>query len=345
MSTVTPADLAQSGTMLLTTALHLREDDRFVVVCDAESTEITTALTSAAERLGADVTVARLDLLRSVSTNHSGERPHKVLPDVVRRAMLAAQASVFVATTPQKENGMRDQLLHIVGACRVRHAHMPGISARAFAAGMRVDYGVVEGCGREIERRLEGALTITVESDTGTNLVCTLTPKHVWTAHLGRIAPGEWSLLPAGALYTVPASVDGTFVANAALGEFFGAREGLLTNKPVRFTLEAGRVTNVEAELAPALEKDVRAMLGLAPGSDRVGLVALGLNAGIEEATGIAAVDENLPGLHLVLGDAAGRVRASTLTARTSFVACAAGARVRAGEDPLVDGGKITRPR
>src|SRR5689334_1541382 len=125
MPDVTPAELAHASEVLLHTALRLRSGERFVIVSDLESAAIGEALARTAEQLGAIVTLARLDRLKSVSTGHDGDRPHKVLPDLVRRAMLAAQASAFVATAPHQELSMREQLLHIVGACGVRHAHMP----------------------------------------------------------------------------------------------------------------------------------------------------------------------------------------------------------------------------
>ena len=47
-------------------------------------------------------------------------------------------------------------------------------------------------------------------------------------------------------------------------------------------------------------------MLRFAPNSDRVGLVAIGVNEGVDTPTGEAVVDQNLPGLHLFIGDPAG---------------------------------------
>src|SRR5580704_15820486 len=140
MPDVSAAELAHASEVLLHSALRLRENQRFVVVADAETAAIGDALARMATRAGAVVTLARLDQLKSVSTGHTGDRPHKVLPDLIRRAMLAAQASVFVASAPHQELSMREQLLHIVGACGVRHAHLPGITPRAFSVGMRLDY-------------------------------------------------------------------------------------------------------------------------------------------------------------------------------------------------------------
>jgi leucyl aminopeptidase (aminopeptidase T) len=279
--------------------------------------------------------------MRSVSTNHTGERPHKVLPDGVRRAMLAAQASVYIATAPQKELSMREQLLHIVSACRVRHAHMPGLGAHAFSSGLKLDYARLEEIGRAMERRLELARVVEAESPMGTKLKLTFDAKNHWTPHLGIIVAGRCSTLPAGTLFAPPASVDGVFAANASLGEFFGAREGLLLEKPVMLTLEGGRVTKVDAPHVPDVAREIADMLRFAPNSDMVGVCAIGVNAGLESPTGVATVDQNMPGLHLVIGDPAGRILNPPFSARTSFLACSSGATVRVDGRAAIDHGKL----
>ena len=237
---------------------------------------------------------------------------------------------------------MREQLLHVVGACAVRHAHLPAISRIAFARGLALDYQKVETWGRSMALRLELASSLEAESAAGTSLRVKLGPDARWSAHLGVVAPGKWACLPSGALYASPLSVDGVFVANASIGEFFGAREGLLLERPVRFFIENSRVVKVEAPHAPTLLRDVQTMLAVAANSDRVGLVAIGINAGVEAPTGEAVVDETMPGLHLVLGDPAGKVIGSgPWSARTSFTACQAGGRVLVDGSLAIENGKI----
>src|SRR2546428_663843 len=124
MRNIGDEELGQAAKVLLTSALHVAAGERLVVGGDLESQAILDALEAAGKKIGAETAALRLDQLRSYSTNHSGERPHKVLPDSVRRAMLSAQASVFVASAPHPEASMREQLLHIVGACKIRHAHL-----------------------------------------------------------------------------------------------------------------------------------------------------------------------------------------------------------------------------
>jgi leucyl aminopeptidase (aminopeptidase T) len=327
-------DLGRAATVLVKTALRVTAGERFVAVGDLESQPTLAALEAAARSLGAEAASLRIDLLRSYSTNHSGERPHKVLPDAVRRAMLSAQASAFVASAPHAESSMRDQLLHCVGACRVRNAHMPGITPVAFSMGLVTDHGQIAEHARNFERKLEVAREIAVESPAGTKLVLRTGKDHRWVARAGLVGPGEHSAFPTGSIIATPEEVDGTFIATASLGEFFGLREGLLRD-PVRFTIVGARVTGVACEKNPQLLKDIEAMLQVAPNSDRIGLAIIGCNRGILEPVGDVCVDQHRAGLHLVIGDPMTKATAAGWTARTSFAACQAKSSV------LVDGALI----
>lgn len=332
-------DLTRAAMVLVKTALRVTAGERFVAVGDLESQPMLAALEAAARSLGAEAAALRIDLLRSYSTNHSGERPHKVLPDAVRRAMLSAQASAFVASAPHAESSMRDQLLHVVGACRLRHAHMPGISPTAFALGLATDHNTVAETARALERRLEVAREIAVESAEGTKLVVR-TGKARWIARTGIVGPGEHVAFPTGSLVATPEEVDGTFVANASLGEFFGAREGLLRD-PVTFSISGARVTAVRCPTNPQLIRDIEAMLEVAPNSERVGLVVVGANTGIVDPAGDASVDQHRPGLHLVIGDPLSKLTGAGWTARTSFAACQARATVLVDGASVVEAGRM----
>lgn len=223
---------------------------------------------------------------------------------------------------------MREQLLHVVSACNGRHAHMAAITPIAFATGLAVDFAELREAGRALERRLEVASEITAESAAGTRLTMKTATSRRWVSRLGDVRPGETVALPAGSIITCPDTISGTFVANASVGEFFGAREGLLV-EPVTFELVDGRVMNVLAPGAPNLVRDIENLLHVAPNSDHVGLVVIGVNSGIGEATGDVTVDQHRPGLHLVFGDPMAKLTNATWSARTAFAACQIGGAVR----------------
>jgi leucyl aminopeptidase (aminopeptidase T) len=325
-------DLARAARVLVQ-ALRVSAGERFVVVGDLETLPILLALDQAGRTAGAEVASLRIDQLRSHSTNHSGERPHKVLPDAVRRAMLSAQASIFLASSPRAESSMRDQLVHIVSAVGARHAHLPGITQAAFTAGLAVDYARIVERGEALLRRLEVTREITSTSADGTHLVVHPGARH-WVARFGRVEPGESVIFPSGSIIVSPEHVKGTFAATASLGEFFGARERLL-REPILFDIEDGAVKRVRCTASPELVRDIEAMLAVAPNSDRVGLVVLGLNPSPPQPIGAVSVDQHRPGLHLVFGDPLTKLTGAGWTARTSFAACQASCAVLLDGVPL----------
>jgi leucyl aminopeptidase (aminopeptidase T) len=187
---------------------------------------------------------------------------------------------------------------------------------------------------------LEVAREITCTSQAGTNLVVHPGARR-WVARVGQIQPGESVVFPTGSLIVAPESVRGTFAATASLGEFFGARERLL-REPILFDIDDGAVKRVRGASCPELVRDVEAMLAVAPNSEKVGLVVLGLNAGAAEPIGAVSVDQHRPGLHLVLGDPQTRLTGAGWSARTSFAACQTTSTVEIDGITVVEDGHIS---
>lgn len=332
--------LAHASQVLVQTALRLHAGERLVIVEDAQSFGMGDAIAAAAESNGAWVKRARLDRMASAG---GSARPHKVVPDLMLLALHETDASVFIATAVPAELPMRQALLHVVRQRRLRHAHMPGIVAGNFVAGMRLDYAQIQRLGQRVLGRLRGSQTIVTESPTGTSLRIELAPDGRWFAQLGVLEPGQWGNLPAGALYASPVSASGVFVADASLGEFFGAREGVLRANPVRLLVDDGRIVDVEAR-SPQLRRDLESMLRISANSDRIGLVSIGVNLGLDAPVGDALVDQNLPGLHIGIGDPAAKATGATWSAPTCFAACQAASRVVVDGDLVVEAGRVVLP-
>jgi leucyl aminopeptidase (aminopeptidase T) len=324
--------LSQAARVLCRTVLRVTAGEHVTIVCDEASASLASTVLDAADSLGAWAKRVRLDEI--------GSRPHKVVPEALLAAIDASDSIVFLASPLHHEAPMRQALLHLARERRVRHAHMPGCSEAAFLAGLRVGYDAVERAGRAMMGTLERAKVLFAESPAGTSLRVVLSPGAPWFAQLGVIEPGRWANLPAGALYASPADVSGVFVADASLGEFFGQREGLLEKKPVRLLIDRARVVSVECPASPALKKDVESMLAFSSNSDRIGLVAIGVNFGVT-AIGDASVDQNAPGLHLGIGDPAASATGAKWTAPTCFAACETASRVLVDGEPLIETGKL----
>jgi leucyl aminopeptidase (aminopeptidase T) len=343
MPEISQSTLQHSADVVVRSALKLGAKERFVVVCDGESLEIGEALAAAAQRSDALVTLARLDQLRSISAGHTGERPHNVLPDTVRRAMLAAHASAFVASSLDQELLMHEELLHIVNACCVRHVHMAGITRASFVRGIHLDFDELERLGRKLTRALDSAHSLDVESAAGTRLHVTLGTMHRWVPQFGTVAPGLSTTLPTGALYVPTESLRGTFAANASLSKFFGAGAGILVRTPVLFHIEDAIVVGVEATHSSQLQHDLEDILALSPNSNRVGLVALGINAAVDVPTGDASVDQTMMGIHLIVGDPKRAARVPW-SARSAFIACSANSSISTSGIRVIEDGHFGPP-
>ena len=331
--------LGRVARVLTRTGLKLRFGERLVVVQDrsAESDAIATAIAEAADDIGAWVRRIRLeDVVSSGSA-----RPHRALPEVIALAVQDAHACVFVASALHQEAPMRQGLINLARECKLRHAHMPGVRAASFLAGLRADCDDVVRVGEEVLYRVSIARTIRVFSAAGTSLEIDLEPGRRWVAQLGELEAGGWANFPAGALYTSPKTVRGIFVADASLGEFFGAREGLLVPKPVRLHIDGGRVVAVECEKARGLRDDVEAMLAFSANSARVGLIAFGVNFGLDAPIGDVLVDQNAPGIHLGIGDPSGKATGAAWSAPTCFAACEAASSVVVDDEILVQNGSL----
>ena len=301
------------------------------------------ALEAAGRDAGAEVSALRLDQLRSYSTNHSGERPHKVLPDGVRRAMLSAQASAFVASAPHGESSMREQLLHVVGgvqgparphaghhARRVRDRARRGLR-QARRAGSRASSEGSRSRARSRARAPRGR-KLTIKTGAEPSLGRTPRPRrarrvghaprrldlHLPRDHLGHLrGDGERRRVlrrargPARASRCVFEIVDGR-VMNVIAPELSESRARHREHAPRRAQLRSRRPRRHRRERG-----DRRSPPATSP------------------STRIA------PGLHLVFGDPMAKLTGATWSARTCFAACQARGSVRVDGTLVADDGKL----
>jgi aminopeptidase len=132
----------------------------------------------------------------------------------------------------------------------------------------------------------------------------------------GLINPRYWSNLPAGEVFTTPASVDGIFVCDGTAGDYFNAKYGTLDRSPLVLEIRAGRLVSAHSERHD-LEADFWSYCHTDPNSDRVGELAFGTNLGLREMIGVLLQDEKIPGVHLAFGDPYGSQTLADWSSRT----------------------------
>lgn len=286
--------LITPATRILEEVLCIGPGERLLIVHDEANADIARAFESAADECGAFP--VRLDLERDAP------RPWLAFPAAALRSLDGASASVLAIRNEDPEYEVRSQFVAAATAARVRHVHMIGVTRRAFVASLSASVSRVVEHMRLLREAIRPGSRIAVRSKAGTQIDIELVPTIRWYSSGGTLRPGQWMAVPFGALSTSPASVTGTYVADASVGGELGLRLGLLGSRPVRLSLEGGRVRAVECR-DPMLKSYVERFVADGHGRERVGLITLGANVGMSAPIGEFVHDENAPGVHLSLGE------------------------------------------
>jgi aminopeptidase len=193
-------------------------------------------------------------------------------------------------------------IVKIVERRQIRYAHMVGVTPEIMRQGMRADYKMVDRLSDRLRDRMLRAQTLTVKTDSGTTIAAHFDRGLDWVKTSGLISPRYWSNLPAGEVFTTPATVDGTFVCDATAGDHFNGKYGDLQSTPLTLRIANARLVEVHCERKD-LEQEFWDYCHTDENSDRVGELAFGTNLGLSEMIGILLQDEKFPGVHIAFGD------------------------------------------
>jgi leucyl aminopeptidase (aminopeptidase T) len=288
------ADLLPGARNAVQTCLSVRAADRVLLMADEASGEVAASLGAALGESGARWTGMLLERL--------GARPFRTVPQPLLEGIGEADVGILCMQPREGELTMRMGLVAAVERRQVRYAHMVGVTPSIMRQGMRADYRAVDRLSERLRERMSSARALTVKTDLGTAFTASFDPGLAWVKTSGLISPRYWSNLPAGEVFTTPARVDGTFVCNATLGDYFNAKYGDLRNTPLVLDIEGGRLRGVRSSRKD-LEREFWAYTHTDPWSDLVGELAFGTNIGLRELIGILLQDEKVPGVHLAFGD------------------------------------------
>jgi leucyl aminopeptidase (aminopeptidase T) len=185
---------------------------------------------------------------------------------------------------------------------QIRYAHMVGVTPTIMRQGMRADYRLVDRLSSSLCTRMRTAASLRLSTKYGTSLTAKFDPSLHWVKTSGLISPRYWSNLPAGEVFTTPASVDGVFVCNGTAGDYFGPKFGDLSGTPMTLEIAGGRLVGVRCDRRE-LEREFRDYCHTDASSDRVGELAFGTNLALSDMIGVLLQDEKVPGVHLAFGD------------------------------------------
>src|SRR5467141_3352445 len=276
------------------TCLAVRPGEHVALIADEASRAVAASLAAAIENLRAPCT--------SLLLEDFGPRPMKAAPADVLDALETADVGVLCMTPQPGELSARMAIVRVVERRQIRYAHMVGVTPQIMQQGMRADYRLVDRLSDRLRERMLRAETLTVKTEAGTEIAAHFDRGLDWVKTSGLISPRYWSNLPAGEVFTTPATVDGRFVCDATAGDHFNGKYGDLQTTPLVLEIQDGRLVRAECERED-LEEEFWEYCHTDENSDRVGELAFGTNLGLSKMIGILLQDEKFPGVHIAFGD------------------------------------------
>lgn len=288
--------------------LNVRAGEQVALIADETSRSVAASLEQAMRERGATANGLLLE--------DFAPRPVKNAPEPVLEALEQADVGVLCMTPQPGELGARMAIVRVVERRQIRYAHMVGVTPEIMQQGMRTDYRMVDRLSDKLRERMLHAASLTVRTAAGTSFSAHFDRQLDWVKTSGLISPRYWSNLPAGEVFTTPATVDGTFVCDATAGDYFNGKYGDLQETPLSLEIAGGRLQHVACERKD-LEEEFWAYCHTDENSDRVGELAFGTNLGLSRMIGILLQDEKFPGVHIAFGDPYGSQTHANWKSRT----------------------------
>jgi leucyl aminopeptidase (aminopeptidase T) len=179
-----------------------------------------------------------------------------------------------------------------------------------------------------------------VRSAAGTDLHARFAPTMTWVKTSGLIKPEYWSNLPAGEVFTTPATVDGTFVVDGTVGDYLCPKYGDLSAHPLTLEIVDGYLRDGYCTNRDLL-RDFMAYCSAEENGDRVGEFALGTNIAVERMIGNLLQDEKVPGVHIAFGNPYGSQTGADWTCGTHIDAITRHCDVWADGQQIMAGGRF----
>jgi aminopeptidase len=325
-----PTDLLPGARNAINTCLSIVRGERVALISDEASRGVAASLEQALADAGADTHALLIETLT--------ERPMTTAPPGILEALDAADAGILCVQPQEGELGARMAIVATVERRRIRYAHMVGVTPRIMREGMRADYRLIDRLSQQLCERMRSARSLTVRTAGGTDFTATFDSALAWVKTSGIINPRYWSNLPAGEVFTTPASVDGRFVCDGTAGDYFNAKYGSLEQTPLILEVRAGRLVSARSPRLE-LERDFWNYCHTDDNSDRVGELAFGTNLGLQEMIGILLQDEKVPGVHLAFGDPYGNQTHADWTSRTHVDVLTRGCDVWIDDEQVIAAG------
>jgi aminopeptidase len=328
---IAQAELMPGAQNAIDTCLAVQRGERVALIADEASRDVAASLEQALAEAGATADCVSIEAV--------AERPMPAPPRAVLEVLERADAGILCVQPREGELAARMAIVAVVERRRIRYAHMVGVTPRIMCEGMRADYRLVDRLSQELCDRMATARSLAVRAPGGTKFTATFDRSLAWVKTSGLINPRYWSNLPAGEVFTTPASVDGTFVCDGTAGDYFNAKYGTLEETPLVLEIREGRLVSAQCARAD-LQDDFWRYCHTDANSSRVGELAFGTNLGIHAMIGVLLQDEKVPGVHLAFGDPYGTQTRASWKSTTHVDVLARACDVWIDGDQVIEAGR-----
>src|SRR5229473_2722698 len=330
------AELMPGARNAVETCLGVKPGEHVALIADEASRAVAASIAAALKEREARCTGLLLEEL--------GPRPMAAAPAEVLSALETANAGVLCMTPQPGELAARMAIVRVVERRQIRYAHMVGVTPQIMQQGMRADYRMVDRLSDRLRERMLRAETLTVKTEAGTEIAAHFDRGLDWVKTSGLISPRYWSNLPAGEVFTTPATVDGRFVCDATAGDHFNGKYGDLRTTPLVLEIEGARLVGVECARKD-LEKEFWEYCHSDENSDRVGELAFGTNQGMSALIGILLQDAKFPGVHIAFGDPYGSQTHADWKSKTHVDVLTRNCDVWIDDDQVIEKGRYQLAR
>lgn len=290
------------------TCLRVQPGEKVWMLTDEKTLDIAASLYH-------ELHQSELEVRYFVLEEHA-QRPVLEMPAEILKVLSESQVGIYCVFPQKGEISHRMQVTAVAEANRVRYAHMVGITPDLMTQGMRADFRKVDAISLKIQERTTATDRIHVKTRRGTDLVATFDHHIKWIKTSGIISPLYWGNLPGGEVFTAPARVDGIFVVDGSIGDYFGLRYGDIGATPLTLEIADSRLVSASCDL-PGLADEFVNYIRSVENGDRVGEFAIGTNLNVFEITGNLLQDEKIPGVHIAFGNPYGSQTGADWTAKT----------------------------
>ncbi len=265
--------------------MGIQNHETVLVVSDALTRKIGQALFDVSQDLCREVF-----MLEMVPRSVNGEEPPELVAETMQR--------VDVVIAPLSTSITHTNARRLACAEGARVGTMPGITEDIMVRTMRADYHKIARLTHQVRDILNAGKEIHVTSPAGTDLVLPVEGINAIASTGLILERGAFGNLPSGEAYLMPqeGKAEGILVVDGSM-----AGVGLITDEPIRITVEKGKATKIDGGKEAALLEEMVERIG--PLARNIAEFGVGTND-MAQVTGKILEDEKVKGtIHVALGN------------------------------------------